>query len=121
MLESAPWGFVGGFALIVGAVAGLRIGASQRVIGLVMAFGSGVLISALAFELTDEAFERGGADAVALGSRRARWRSSPATGSSTSAAASIASAPAASRRAAPRRRSWSGRCSTASPSPWRSA
>ena len=67
MLEAAFWGFVGGFALLVGAVIGLRVGASQRVIGLVMAFGSGVLISALAFELTAEAFRRGGADAVAAG------------------------------------------------------
>jgi ZIP family zinc transporter len=32
-----------------------------------MAFGSGVLISALAFELTDEAFKRGGTAALALG------------------------------------------------------
>ena len=67
MLEAAFWGFVGGFALLVGATAGLWIGASQRVIGLIMAFGAGVLISALAFELTEEAFRRGGTDAVALG------------------------------------------------------
>lgn len=67
MLEAAFWGFVGGFALLIGAAAGLRIGPSQRVIGLIMAFGSGVLISALTFELTDEAFRRGGTDAVALG------------------------------------------------------
>src|SRR4051812_49571995 len=32
-----------------------------------MAFGAGVLISALAFELTAEAFRRGGSDAVAVG------------------------------------------------------
>ncbi len=32
-----------------------------------MAFGAGVLISALAFQLTEEAFQQGGADAVALG------------------------------------------------------
>jgi ZIP family zinc transporter len=32
-----------------------------------MAFGSGVLISALAFELMDEAFKRGGFDAAAIG------------------------------------------------------
>jgi ZIP family zinc transporter len=32
-----------------------------------MAFGSGVLISALTFELTAEAFDRGGTDAVAIG------------------------------------------------------
>ena len=60
MLEAAFWGFVGGFALLVGAAAGLRLGASQRVIGLIMAFGAGVLIS-------DEAFRRGGTDAVAIG------------------------------------------------------
>jgi ZIP family zinc transporter len=67
VLEAAFWGFVGGFALLVGAVLGLRSSASQRTIGLVMAFGAGVLISALAFELTEESFERGGAGSVALG------------------------------------------------------
>ena len=67
MLEAAFWGFVGGFALLVGAVLGLRSSTSQRTIGLVMAFGAGVLISALAFELTEESFERGGAGSVALG------------------------------------------------------
>ena len=67
MLEAAFWGLVAGFALVVGAVIGLRLPASQRLIGLVMAFGSGVLISALSFELTQEAFERGGIDAVAFG------------------------------------------------------
>ncbi|HUR23024.1 MAG TPA: hypothetical protein VMZ73_04045 [Acidimicrobiales bacterium] len=67
MLEAAFWGFVGGFALLIGAVIGLRLPASQRLIGLVMAFGSGVLISALSFELTEEAFDRGGIDAVAFG------------------------------------------------------
>jgi ZIP family zinc transporter len=67
MLEAAFWGLVGGFALLVGGVIGLKLPASQRLIGLVMAFGAGVLISALSFELTDEAFRRGGIDAVAAG------------------------------------------------------
>jgi ZIP family zinc transporter len=67
MLEAAFWGFVGGAALLIGAILGLRLQASQRTIGLVMAFGAGVLISALAFELTDEAYRHGGTDAVALG------------------------------------------------------
>jgi zinc transporter, ZIP family len=67
MLEATFWGFVGGGALILGAAAGLWLHASQRVIGLIMAFGAGVLISALAFELTEQAFEVGGADAVAGG------------------------------------------------------
>jgi len=67
MLEAAFWGFVGGGALLLGALVGLFVPTSQRTIGLVMGFGAGVLISALAFELTDEAFMLGGADAVAVG------------------------------------------------------
>jgi zinc transporter, ZIP family len=67
MLEAAFWGFVGGFALIVGAVAGIKLRVSRRMIGLVMAFGSGVLISALAFELTVEALRTGGRDATVVG------------------------------------------------------
>jgi len=56
MLEAAFWGFIGGFALFVGAGLGLLWRTPSKVIGLVMAFGSGVLISAVAFELTAEAF-----------------------------------------------------------------
>src|SRR3954470_14212883 len=67
MLEATWWGFVGGVALLIGAAIGLWAPVSRRTIGWVMAFGSGVLISALAFELTAEAFDLGGADAVASG------------------------------------------------------
>ncbi|RZS29488.1 ZIP family zinc transporter [Herbihabitans rhizosphaerae] len=67
MLEATFWGFVGGAALIVGAVLGLLIDVPRRVIGLIMAFGAGVLISALAFDLTGEALRAGGFGAVALG------------------------------------------------------
>lgn len=67
MLLAGFWGFVGGFALLVGAVLGLRVGASNRLIGLVMAFGAGVLVSAVAFELTEEAFAGGGSAAVVPG------------------------------------------------------
>ena len=66
MLEAAFWGFVGGFALLVGAFLGLRYNASRRTIGLIMGFGAGVLISSVAFELTEEAFDVGGANAVAV-------------------------------------------------------
>ena len=67
MLEAGFWGFVGGAALLLGALIGLKARSSQRTIGLVMGFGSGVLISALAFELTAESFERGGTAALAAG------------------------------------------------------
>lgn len=67
MLEAGFWGFVGGFALLIGSLVGIKVRTGQRTIGLVMAFGSGVLISALAFELTQESFRRGGTVPVALG------------------------------------------------------
>lgn len=67
MAEAALWGFVGGASLLVGAVIALIRAPSPKVLGFIMAFGAGVLISALAFELTDEAFRTGGADAVAIG------------------------------------------------------
>jgi ZIP family zinc transporter len=67
MGSAAFWGFVGGVSLLVGAAAGYYARLPNRAIGLVMGFGAGVLISALAFDLTHEAFTRGGADAVAIG------------------------------------------------------
>jgi ZIP family zinc transporter len=67
VLEAAWWGLVGGLALLVGALIGLSWTVPRRVIGLVMAFGAGVLISALTFELTAEAVRGGGFDATAAG------------------------------------------------------
>ena len=65
MLEAAFWGFVGGAALLVGAVVGLYAGASRRLMAVVMALGAGVLLSSVAFELMDEAYKVGGLDAAA--------------------------------------------------------
>jgi zinc transporter, ZIP family len=65
--EAGVWGLVGGLSLLIGAAAGLVLRAPSRVIGLVLAFGAGTLISALAFELTEDAYRLGGADSVALG------------------------------------------------------
>jgi ZIP family zinc transporter len=67
VLEATFWGFVGGFALLVGAAAGIWLPTSKRFVGLVMGFGTGVLISALAFELTGDAYEEGGWVPVVLG------------------------------------------------------
>jgi ZIP family zinc transporter len=52
---------------MVGAAIGVFLPTSNRVVGLIMGFGTGVLISALAFELTLEAFHRGGGYGVVLG------------------------------------------------------
>ena len=67
MLEAALWGLAGASSLLIGAVLGALGRFSDRAIGLVLAFGAGTLISAVAFELTDEAFRLGGADAVVIG------------------------------------------------------
>lgn len=67
MFVAAFWGFVGGFALLIGAACGLWVPTSRRVIAATMAFGAGVLISAVAFELADESFRSGGTDAFAIG------------------------------------------------------
>lgn len=67
MIEAAFWGLVAGAALLVGALMALYLRTSTRFVGLVMGFGTGVLFSAVAFELTREAYDRSGADAVVLG------------------------------------------------------
>jgi zinc transporter, ZIP family len=67
VLEAAWWGFVGGFALLVGAFVALYLHTSLRFVGLVMGFGTGVLFSAVAFDLAGEAYDRAGANAVVLG------------------------------------------------------
>ena len=67
MLEAAGWALVGGSSLLIGAAIGLAFRLSSHVVGLILAFGAGTLVSALTFELTEEAFSLGGADAVAIG------------------------------------------------------
>jgi ZIP family zinc transporter len=66
-LKAGIWGLVAGSALLVGAAIGYLVRVPQRLIAAVMAFGSGVLISALSFELMDEALQRGGWLATAVG------------------------------------------------------
>ena len=61
------WGLVAGCALLLGAAAGWYASIPARFIAGLMAFGSGVLISALSFDLMDEAFQKGGFAATAAG------------------------------------------------------
>lgn len=67
MLEAGLWGVVAGSSLLLGAVAGFYLRLPKHVIAAITGFGAGVLISAVAFELTEEAYAVGGADAVAAG------------------------------------------------------
>lgn len=68
MISSAfLWGLVSGSALIIGALVGLYTKLSHTVIAAIMAYGSGVLISTLSFELIDEAYNSGGIRSTAIG------------------------------------------------------
>ncbi len=68
MIEAFLWGLLAGSSLLLGGLIALGLDISTRVLGLVMAFGAGVLISAVAYELVGEAFESSaGSGGVALG------------------------------------------------------
>jgi ZIP family zinc transporter len=49
------WGLLAASSLVIGALIALRFRIPLRVIGLIMGFGAGVLISAVAFDLVEEA------------------------------------------------------------------
>lgn len=66
-LEACLWGLLAGGSLVLGAAVIYLVPVPQRTIASLMAFGSGVLISALSFELVLEAFDIGGFTATSLG------------------------------------------------------
>lgn len=65
--EALLWGAVGASSLVLGAVLGLGVRLSKRVLALLMGFGAGTLISAVSFELAEEALAQGGALALVIG------------------------------------------------------
>lgn len=67
MLEAGLWGLGAASALVIGALIGLSAKVPRRLVALAMAFGTGALISALAFDLTEDAFAHGGTLPVAGG------------------------------------------------------
>ncbi len=66
-IPSFLWGLLAGSSLLIGAAWGWFARPSARLTAGVMAFGSGVLVSAIAFELMDEALRIGGMKAAATG------------------------------------------------------
>ncbi len=66
-VQAGMWGLLSGGALVVGAAVAWLVRVPPRVIAGVMAFGAGVLISALAFDLMAEAADVGGLGPTALG------------------------------------------------------
>ena len=68
MWEALGWGLFASSSLILGGILALVLPIGKRPLGLIMAFGSGVLISAVAYELVAEAFETSSGDGeIALG------------------------------------------------------
>ncbi|MET8832429.1 ZIP family zinc transporter [Micromonospora sp. NPDC004540] len=65
--EAGFWGLLAGSALLIGAVAGFAARVPRRITASVMAFGAGVLLSAVSFELLARAHEQAGLLPVALG------------------------------------------------------
>ncbi|HSJ46932.1 MAG TPA: hypothetical protein VK923_19850 [Euzebyales bacterium] len=57
MIAAFGWGALGGSALLVGALIAYLLAPSRRMIALVTALGTGVLIGSVSFELVEEALE----------------------------------------------------------------
>jgi zinc transporter, ZIP family len=67
MSEALLWGAVAASSLVIGAWLGVVRDWPPAAIGLVLGFGAGALISAVAFELAQDGVEEGGGGAVGLG------------------------------------------------------
>ncbi|MEC1666176.1 ZIP family metal transporter [Bacillus mojavensis] len=60
MWNAAMWGGISGSAVLLGALASMFLPIRKRIIGYIMAFGTGVLIGAAAYELLEDAVKDGG-------------------------------------------------------------
>jgi ZIP family zinc transporter len=67
IIQAGLWRLLAGSALLLGAAIGWFLRVPARLVAGIMAFGAGVLVSALSFELMDEAYRSGGLDAAASG------------------------------------------------------
>jgi ZIP family zinc transporter len=68
VVEALAWGLVAASSLVIGGLIALYVHISSRTLALIMAFGAGVLLSAVAFELVEQAIETaGGIRAMAIG------------------------------------------------------
>jgi ZIP family zinc transporter len=59
MIEAMAWSLLGASSLLLGALAAFFLPIGRRLLGMIMAFGAGVLISAVAYELVEEAVTTG--------------------------------------------------------------
>lgn len=67
MRESLVFGAVASSALVLGSILGVRVELPKRLLAMLLSFAAGSLITALAFELFEDAHERGGIGRAAIG------------------------------------------------------
>ncbi|MBY0220533.1 MULTISPECIES: ZIP family metal transporter [Paenibacillus] len=67
MWAAFMWGGISASAVVIGALAALFLKIPKRVIGWIMAFGTGTLIGAASFELIGDALNDGGIIPTAIG------------------------------------------------------
>jgi zinc transporter, ZIP family len=67
MAAAIGWGALAASSLVIGALVGLARPWPKRLVGLVLGFGAGALISAVSFELAEEGVELAGRLPVAVG------------------------------------------------------
>jgi zinc transporter, ZIP family len=60
VIEALLFGLIASSALLIGSLIGVRFELPERVLATLLAFASGALMTALAFELFADSFERGG-------------------------------------------------------------
>src|SRR5829696_3153681 len=68
MLEAFVWGALAGSSLLIGALIAVWRPPGPKILGMIMGFGAGVLLSAVSFELVEEAATTsGGTGGTAFG------------------------------------------------------
>src|SRR5688572_5071437 len=67
MIEALVVGLVASSSLLIGAAIAIFHQVRERTLGLVMAFGAGVLISAVAYDLVADALEFAGGGSIVIG------------------------------------------------------
>lgn len=67
MITAALYGFLASSGLLAGMLVGLFTTPSRRLVASVVAFGSGILVSTLTFDLMEEAFDTGSPWYVVIG------------------------------------------------------
>jgi ZIP family zinc transporter len=66
MAAAFGWGLLAASSLVIGALVALLLPIGLRTIGLIMGFGAGVLISAVAFDLVEEAAQKASGQAAVI-------------------------------------------------------